>query len=156
VTLFPCLDINYGKTARRKIRRKIGINNFEGIQFLYPWSSKIPKAVWRGSTTGYLNKHPTLESYDFSSLLRARLVKIGMENSHMIDAAFHKLVQSFAGQEKEIQKHTRISEKIQFEDFMNFKAVIDIDGNTWSERFSALLCTNSVVIKLCFEQAIKF
>lgn len=29
-------------------------------------------------------------------------------------------------------------------------ALIDIDGNNWSSRFMMLLCTNSVVIKVCF------
>jgi hypothetical protein len=32
------------------------------------------------------------------------------------------------------------------EDSMRFKAVIDIDGNSWSERFPRLMCYNSAVI----------
>lgn len=38
------------------------------------------------------------------------------------------------------------------DDFQNFRAVIDIDGNSWSERFAKLLCRNSVVIKVQPEQ----
>ena len=43
-----------------------------------------------------------------------------------------------------------------FNDQMKFKAIIDIDGNTWSSRFPELLCTNSVVIKVCVDIYILF
>ena len=29
-----------------------------------------------------------------------------------------------------------------------YKAILDIDGNSYSARFSRLLCTNSVIIKI--------
>jgi hypothetical protein len=38
------------------------------------------------------------------------------------------------------------------EDFQNYRAVLDLDGNSWSERFPKLLCQNSVVIKVEPEQ----
>lgn len=34
------------------------------------------------------------------------------------------------------------------ENFQNYKAVLDVDGNSWSERFARLLCMNSVVVKV--------
>ena len=34
------------------------------------------------------------------------------------------------------------------EESMRYRAVLDIDGNAWSERFPRLLCYNSVVIKV--------
>jgi hypothetical protein len=34
------------------------------------------------------------------------------------------------------------------EESMRYRAVLDIDGNSWSERFTRLLCYNSVVIKV--------
>ena len=33
-------------------------------------------------------------------------------------------------------------------DFMNYRAVLDLDGTAWSERFARLLCYNSVVIRI--------
>ena len=33
-------------------------------------------------------------------------------------------------------------------DFMNYWAVLDLDGTAWSERFARLLCYNSVVIHI--------
>jgi hypothetical protein len=38
------------------------------------------------------------------------------------------------------------------DDFQKYRAVIDVDGNSWSERFPRLLCRNSVVVKLEPEQ----
>jgi hypothetical protein len=35
-----------------------------------------------------------------------------------------------------------------FSDFQRYRAVLDVDGNSWSERFPKLLCSNSVVIKI--------
>jgi len=34
------------------------------------------------------------------------------------------------------------------EDFQKYRAVIDIDGNSWSSRFADLMCMNSVMIKV--------
>jgi hypothetical protein len=34
------------------------------------------------------------------------------------------------------------------EDFQRFKAIVDVDGNSWSARFISLLCMNSVVLKV--------
>lgn len=34
------------------------------------------------------------------------------------------------------------------QDFWNYRAILDLDGNSWSERFPRVLCGNSVVIKV--------
>lgn len=33
-------------------------------------------------------------------------------------------------------------------DFMKYRAIFDLDGNFWSQRFGSLLCSNSVVLKV--------
>ena len=104
----------------------------------YPWSKKINKAVWRGSTTGP-NGRPLKE------LARGKLVEKSMKHPQLIDAGFTKLNQRYTGMENE----TILTKRMPFYDQMNFKAIIDIDGNSWSSRFPKLLCTNSVVIKVC-------
>eukprot|EP00978_Attheya_sp_CCMP212_P020840 scaffold60199_cov103-Attheya_sp.AAC.1 len=38
--------------------------------------------------------------------------------------------------------------KIPFDDFQKYLAIVDVDGNSWSGRFSQLLCMNSVVLKV--------
>ena len=37
---------------------------------------------------------------------------------------------------------------IPFEDFQQYIGVLDVDGNSWSERFPRLLCQTSVVLKV--------
>ena len=39
-------------------------------------------------------------------------------------------------------------ERISFWKFQNYRAILDIDGNSWSSRFGRLLCSSSVVVKI--------
>jgi hypothetical protein len=32
--------------------------------------------------------------------------------------------------------------------FMKYRAIFDLDGNFWSQRFGTLLCSNSVILKV--------
>lgn len=56
---------------------------------LYPWKTKLPMAVWRGSTT--CNKaiygHLPLEL-----IPRSKVAQLSIDRPDLIDAAFHKLV----------------------------------------------------------------
>ena len=45
-------------------------------------------------------------------------------------------------------KLPRRGDYMEFEDFQNYKAILDVDGNSWSSRFPKLLCMNSVVMKV--------
>jgi hypothetical protein len=112
----------------------------------YPWESKNRKAIWRGSTTGMKR----LEFNDtFDELPRAKLVKKSMNRPDIIDAGFTSFVQGWEElQDEDLWNQTIVSDHIPFDDLMKYKAIIDIDGNTWSSRFTKLLCTNSVVIKV--------
>ena len=38
--------------------------------------------------------------------------------------------------------------QLPFHDFQKYRAIIDIDGHSWSGRFGSLLCMNSVVLKV--------
>jgi hypothetical protein len=117
---------------------------FQYQQRTYPWSTKINKAVWRGSTTGH-----SLEA-NITNLPRGRLVRHGMERPDLIDAGFTSFVQYFASMKEELlSKNLTITAKqMQFDDQMNYRAILDIDGNSWSSRFPKILCTNSVAIKV--------
>ena len=110
----------------------------------YPWSSKIYKAVWRGSTT----YHPSLWGAELNDTPRGILVQTSMKHPELIDAAFVNLVQYYKGSEDELRNQTIISQSMPFEEQMAYRAIIDIDGNNWSSRFASLLCTNSVIIKV--------
>ena len=110
----------------------------------YPWQSKIDKAVWRGSTTG-----PKPNYVSFDKLPRAQLVKISMDRPDLFDVGFTSFLQGWEKIQNEVMNQTKITETMPFLDQMKYRAIIDIDGNAWSSRFTRLLCTNSVVIKVC-------
>ena len=90
----------------------------------YPWNSKKSAAVWRGTDSGPLK--------GFNE--RKWLHQFSTNHNSSIDAKISN------------KKHSE--NNMDFEDFQNYKAIIDADGNSWSGRFIRLLCMNSVVIKI--------
>lgn len=121
-------------------------SKFQKDSMRYPWSSKINMAVWRGSTTYYEEFHKN--DANFSDIPRAKLVEKTREYPDLIDAAFTQLVQKFKPMKDEIEQQTVMAERMAFDDQMKYKAILDIDGNTYSQRLSKILCTNSVLIKI--------
>lgn len=117
---------------------------FESQASEYAWSSKIQKAVWRGSTT--YDTH--FSGAELNETPRGQLVQKSMEHPELIDAGFFKLNQQYASREEDLINQTRLTERMEFDDMMKYKAILDIDGNNWSGRFPKLLCTNSVIIKV--------
>jgi hypothetical protein len=149
-------------------------DTFANDEYRHPWESKIPKAIWRGTST---HEQTRTKDWEFEDIPRAVLVKAGMENPDVIDAGFTAIIQKFEKDKEELEKRTRMGDYIPFVDQMKYKgeliriwfftecsvycmlmkrslfllcnsAFIDIDGNNWSSRFIRLLCTNSVVIKV--------
>jgi len=95
---------------------------FQRNDATYTWRNKINKAVWRGSPTGLGGKNRA----------RNRFVRVANNfYNHTVDAQF-------------TTQHTAMP----FFDFQNYKAVLDIDGVSWSGRWGRILCLNSVVIKI--------
>lgn len=114
---------------------------FKRNEKLYPWSKKVKKAVWRGSTTSNKGMYGQLELLETP---RGMLVKNGVNNS-LLDVGFHKVVGKY---ENTPIDPNLLKDPIPLEKMMNNKAIIDIDGNNWSARFHTLLCYNSVIIKI--------
>ena len=80
---------------------------------------------------------------------RGKLVQKSMETPELIDAAFVNIIQQYKDQKQELRNQTVLGDRMPFDDYMKYKAIIDIDGNNWSSRFPKLLCSNSIVIKVC-------
>ena len=93
----------------------------------YPWSKKKNKAVWRGSTTSH-NSYPVNQ---LSDIPRGQLVETSISHPHLIDAAFKSFDQAWRDRKEELTKTTIVKQEMKFEDFMEYKAIIDIDGNNW-------------------------
>jgi hypothetical protein len=114
---------------------------------LYPWKQKIQKVVWRGSTTG---GNPGLSGVsDWRKLPRFQLVGIGREHSDTMDFGFTELLQGWEQKpysSEILQELGPTKKKIKPQIFMKYKAVLDINGNSWSSRFGHLMCLNSVVV----------
>jgi hypothetical protein len=132
-----------GWFARWKMR------NLQENEDVYPWSLKQPKIVWRGSTTGDDARLPNNKGWQ--AMLRSQLVSIGKNHATTMDFAFHKLNQGWDKSPFAEQINGElgpISGRMPFPDFMNYKAVLDIEGNSWSNRSGRLFCLNSVVVKV--------
>ena len=109
----------------------------------YPWDSKLQKAIWRGTMTG-----PNVR--DWRDLPRAKLVQQSIiDQQRTIDAAFAEHpVEKRTKKEEEALNESRVVPHMLEEDYMKYKAIIDIDGNSWSSRYGCILCYNSVIIKV--------
>mmetsp|Transcript_24187 Transcript_24187/g.51048 ORF Transcript_24187/g.51048 Transcript_24187/m.51048 type:complete len:926 (+) Transcript_24187:247-3024(+) len=90
---------------------------------MYPWEKKTNQVVWRGRITGY--------TYPDGDRPRGKLVQYA---KNFLDIMNIKPVTE--------------NSKMKQDDFMKFKAILDIDGNAWSARLGKLLCYNSVVVKV--------
>jgi hypothetical protein len=112
-------------------------NLLPSYQSLYPWDSKKPLAVWRGTPTGprKLEKNS-----------RLKLCAMAQQRPDLLDA---KIVKTMDGSTQGLYNESiYLGSRMKMEDFQLFKAVLDIDGHSWSSRFGALLCFSSVVIKV--------
>jgi len=116
---------------------------FQQQQEEYPWKDKLSKAVWRGGTTGRKYMYP-----DWRDLPRVKLVQLSIDHPAILDARFVSLNNRNEAEKEEIVQSGLLGSRIDMKDFQKFKAIIDIDGNSWSSRFADLLCMNSVVIKV--------
>jgi Glycosyl transferase family 90 len=125
----------------------------------YPWYRRIRKAVWRGSPTGPVKFwKPRLDSQSLSDGnrhlldgqvthldLRWDLCKEGYEHPEWIDAMFVG-TQELWPRLSEYPQY--VGDRIDVRDYQKYRAVIDVDGNSWSSRFGQLLCLSSVVLKV--------
>jgi hypothetical protein len=112
-----------------------------------PWDARLATAFWRGATTGGPAKPG-----DWTSLPRIRLCQISRQyqGTGLIDAGISSVVQ-FGDPRiaEEIKKAGLVAGFVSWRDWIKYKYLIDIDGNSspWSNLFQRLL-TGSVVLKV--------
>jgi hypothetical protein len=105
----------FGKTYGRD---DVWDETFRKNVVLYPWSEKIVKAVWRGSTTFDRTQY---DDVPFLEIPRAKLVRISMDHSDVIDAAFTKIHQKFENRTNEFASETIVTDRIPFDDQMKYQ-----------------------------------
>eukprot|EP00697_Spironema_sp_BW2_P004082 gnl/Spiro4/15498_TR8349_c0_g1_i1.p1 gnl/Spiro4/15498_TR8349_c0_g1~~gnl/Spiro4/15498_TR8349_c0_g1_i1.p1 ORF type:complete len:414 (+),score=59.53 gnl/Spiro4/15498_TR8349_c0_g1_i1:33-1274(+) len=112
------------------------------------WESKEPVAFWRGHCTGGTpqwqprdrNVHWTPQNW--RSKARVILADISKKNPELVDAKFVKY------SEPEMHQYFGPpAPRINFQDHARYKYLVDVDGNSWSSRFTRLLFFNAVVFK---------
>ena len=93
---------------------------FQTNEKQYPWSSKINKAVWRGSTTYEGSQYHESE---LGETPRGKLVKTSMEHSNLIDGSFNKINQKFQSRRHELADQFTVSKRISPRGMMNYKGL---------------------------------
>eukprot|EP00581_Thalassiosira_minuscula_P005396 CAMPEP_0183743866 /NCGR_PEP_ID=MMETSP0737-20130205/65438_1 /TAXON_ID=385413 /ORGANISM="Thalassiosira miniscula, Strain CCMP1093" /LENGTH=372 /DNA_ID=CAMNT_0025979495 /DNA_START=250 /DNA_END=1365 /DNA_ORIENTATION=+ len=93
----------------------------------YPWTSKLNKAVWRGTTT----YDKSYRGVELNETPRGVLVQKSMEHHELIDAGFVELIQQYKARKDDLLNQTILAERMDFDNQMKYKAILDIDGNNW-------------------------
>jgi len=107
----------------------------------YPWEKKLQKAVWRGGATGHVKLYP-----NWLQLPRVRVSFLSKKRPDILDAGFTKITKTY--NVENFTDYELMKPSMESEDFMKYRAIIDVDGNSWSSRLSSILAMNSVVIKV--------
>ena len=84
----------------------------------YPFTTKIPKAVWRGSTTYEGSQYTGSE---LQNTPRGQLVLIGKEREDMMDVGFHKILQQYAEDSEELAKRFTMKRRMHPMDMMRYR-----------------------------------
>lgn len=108
----------------------------------FPWEEKEDIAFWRGSTTGGNYSLPSWRDFP-----RVKLVYLS-KNHDCIDAKFTNYPQGAASNKELLSDKSILGEFISPEDSLQYRYLIDIDGNacTWS-RLYWILRSNCVPFK---------
>ncbi|KAL7567489.1 hypothetical protein ACA910_009502 [Epithemia clementina (nom. ined.)] len=112
----------------------------------------IPQVIWRGSPTGRKDYHQNArialcrKAMEFPHLVNAKLVLTKPEHKAMMEGHWHHPQQ---GDNTNNDYNDDASTLIgNWSTFSKYRAVLDLDGNSWSSRFASLLCSSQVVLKV--------
>ena len=124
----------------------------------YPWSDKRAQIVWRGSLTGYIHnattKNPRWRMVQtIHQLEQEYYSRQQQKNNNTIPFLFDVRATRLPRRHDIWNLNTSevggiLSEKTPMTDFQKYRGILDHDGNSWSSRFGALLCYNSVILKV--------
>jgi Glycosyl transferase family 90 len=125
LTLSRPIDCNYAfpMVTYETIRfASTSANATASLESPPPWMSRDKRVVWRGSPTGTVRIELGIFARNHTDLLDYQLTFFLITG---------KKGQEFLGPN----------------DLQKYRAVLDVDGASWSSRFASLLCSASVVIK---------
>lgn len=115
-----------------------------------PFKSLRPQVFWAGSTTG----HPRVPCRDrhacnnsCKKLQRYELVRLSQE-IEWLNFSLTNAIQLCKGYEAELEALSMLSNRANEDEWMNYRGILDVDGNVdaWGSRWR--FATNSVVFKV--------
>ncbi|MDX2050350.1 MAG: glycosyl transferase family 90 [Rickettsiaceae bacterium] len=117
-----------------------------------PWDSKIDKAFWRGSTTGWIDgsddSDPEITIENYSKFPRFKLVEISEQYQELLDAKFVNFVHMNEATKNYIATKFALAPSANKLAHLSYKIQINIDGNSSTyPGFLWRLLSNSVVLK---------
>lgn len=118
---------------------------FRQFDMDFPWEKKIRKVVWRGALSENNPKKV------FSSARWRLCEKAHSLGSDYYDVGLVNIPQFLKDQlgDIDVTPVGGLKKGISpMNDFQQYLAVMDLDGNSWSSRFGTLLCYNSVAVKV--------
>jgi hypothetical protein len=113
--------------------------DFQYNEVKYPWTSKLHKAVWRGSTTYEGHQYHNSE---LGETPRGRLVKASMTNPELIDAAFHKIIQKFKSRRIVLTNEFSVSGRMPPSDMMRYRGTYHTSHNQSSIHAAYIMFTS--------------
>ena len=123
----------------------------------HPWNTRDNKAFWRGSPTGgnfsldTWRDHVTFYLDTWPQYRRPQLVNISQNHPELLDAKFPSCVQCAPGVFEQMQKLLGLSTEVEWpspDELMSHKLIVDIDGNSWTERFIGQLAQQTAILKV--------
>jgi hypothetical protein len=115
---------------------------FQEYREMYPWERKRRQVIWRGGLTGNIanatHKSP-----------RWNMVRT-VQNHALFDVGATRLPKRHDAYRADLERELGglVPSITPMTDFMKYRGIFDMDGNSWSSRFGNLLCYNSVVLKV--------
>ena len=94
------------------------LSHAQNAALLYPWKTKLPMAVWRGSTTCNKAMYGHLPLWDIP---RSQVVKLSLLRPELIDAGFHKLVGKYVEIANSSAAGLVLKEPIPLNEMMRYK-----------------------------------
>lgn len=132
---------NYRTVHDSKAKPEDWDADFDFARARFPWHNKTPSVVWRGSLSGGIRKYT-------SPRARIGLYAAAHANDTRFDIGLTSIPDNWRHEQVDT---SRLAFKAAIDPMWNFqqhRAILDIDGNSWSSRFGLLLCYNSVILKV--------
>ncbi len=107
-----------------------------------PWEEKVRIAFWRGMTSGW---NYTPHEWDLKS--RSRLVLFSQEHPEVVDAAFTSPYSLQSDVKKVMEQYGLFQPWNYPVDFVQYKYLISVDGNTFASNFWWQLFSNCTAMK---------